>query len=161
MSMPARTVQRIDRGVDRLWKRLPELVFWVFLIGTVAYLGRLGGVDLWDRAFHGAEGVSSTRIFLVNNPAAAETWTAPGLTYEGIPGAILALVEAGAVALGALLLFARRLRMRILGSMIVVAWTALWVANNSAAAAMSSGSTERLSSERWRYISSSPSLSVL
>lgn len=138
MSLPTRTFQRIDRLVEGLWKRLPEVVFWVFLVGSVAYLGQIGAGEIMNRGVGGAPGTTNAYTFVINS--GAESWAAPGLTYEGITGVILALAQASAVALGAFLLFARRLRRRIIGSMLVVGWAALWAANAAAFAGKSGGS---------------------
>lgn len=131
MAAVARTWAALERGVESVWKRIPDLVFWLFMLGSAGYLGRMGGTGLWDRLVLGAPDATGTHFFRIDSPA----WTAPGLTYEGIPGALLALGEAGAVLVGLVMLFASRLRARVLASMIVVAWASLWAANATALAA--------------------------
>jgi hypothetical protein len=137
--MPARThiLNRIDHGVDVAWKRAPDLVFWLFMLGTSFWLAWMGGSDLKLRLLDGVGGATHTTIFrVVNGP---ESWTAPGLTYDGLLGSTIALFEAAAVVFGLLLLRSRRLGRRIGGVMIVVAWAALWAGNAAAFAAKSGG----------------------
>ena len=137
MAARTRLFSAVDRGVETTWKRAPDLVFWLFMAGTALWLGWMGASDLNAHLVQGVGGISHTSIFRVAN--GGEAWTAPGLTYDGTLGSVIALFEAGAVIFGLLMLHSRKLGRRVGGVMIVVAWAALWAGNAAAFAAKSGG----------------------
>lgn len=123
MAARTRMLAAVDRGVDSLWGRIPDLVFWIFTFGSVVYLATLGGTGLWARAT-GQPVPDAAYVFRVGDGAGA--WTAPLLSYDGLGGSALALIESLAVGLALVLMFSRRTRMRLLGLATVLAWAGLW-----------------------------------
>lgn len=136
MSARARMGNSANNAVNALWARVPEMVFWIFTLGTTAYLAWIGAGEIWSRLAGDGAATTATNMFAISNGTEI-VWNGAGLSWEGIPGALIALAQAAAVTLGMLFLLARRLRPRILGAMITVGWAALWAANATAFAAKS------------------------
>lgn len=136
MSARAQLGNAANNAVNTLWGRVPEMVFWIFTLGTTAYLAWIGSSEIWARLSQSQAATTATNIFAISNGSEV-VWNGAGLSWEGIPGALIALAQAAAVTLGMLFLLARRLRPRILGAMITVGWAALWAANATAFAAKS------------------------
>ncbi|MHC4218191.1 MAG: hypothetical protein ACYSU7_07000 [Planctomycetota bacterium] len=93
---------------------------WIFAVGTLATLVFIA----WVR-WPGTDNISHIMGVTVDG----EPYAGLGFRYEGIPGTVLALVEALFVAAGIVLTVLPRNRLRRIGHVMLVAWAGLWLGN--------------------------------
>ena len=107
-----------------------EIAVWAWVLWTLYVVARYGGAVLVD-------GSTTSRIMAVRS--AGQIDSAIGLTYTGIGGALLVLVEL--VLVGASLYLSRSPRdpLRRAALLVIVAWTLLWLGNSLWLAPLSGG----------------------
>ncbi|MDY7107352.1 MAG: hypothetical protein SYC29_01830 [Planctomycetota bacterium] len=102
---------------------LPRLAVggaWLFIVFSLAHLAWVVAVKWGDPA-----GVTT----LYQTTVGEETFRAWGLAYAGTLGLLLALAEAAAVGAGVAMSLRARPKIRRIGHLILIAWSALWALN--------------------------------
>ena len=93
---------------------------WTWILYTLYVVGRIGGAVLVDPDTTG-------RIMGVRSGDHIDS--ALGLTYHGLSGAALVIVELVAVAAALVLTGRKPITWRRLGLVVLLAWTLLWLGN--------------------------------
>jgi hypothetical protein len=96
------------------------VLVWLWILYTLLVVGLFGGAVVLDPD-------TTARIMSVRNDNAMAS--SVGLTYHGLGGAALVVVELVLVAGALLLSFRSRGRARVWAPAVLVLWTALWLGN--------------------------------
>lgn len=109
--------------LTRWTKPLPGLAVggaWLFILFSLAHLAWVVGVKWGDPA-----GVTA----LYQTAVGEEVYRAWGLAYTGTFGVLLALAEAAAVVVAAVMTLRARPKTRRIGHLVLITWSALWALN--------------------------------
>ncbi len=96
-------------------------ITWLFVIYTLIAVGRYGGAVLFDLS-------TTSRIMAVRNGDVIHS--AIGLTWHGLPGAVLVVLELVLVAGAMVLSLNKAVGKRRIGGVILILWALLWLGNS-------------------------------
>ena len=106
--------------VRRIFTIICGFITLGWILWTLFLIVRYGGAVFLDFSTTG-------RIWSVRN--GDDITSAIGLTYHGIEGAALVILELSAVLASLILAMRQHLKLRRTGLVILVAWSSLWLAN--------------------------------
>ena len=125
MERAIRPTHTSTASLARWRERAPRCLIggaWFFIVFSLLHLVWVVAAKWGDPA-----GLTTLYQTSVMTAAGEETHRALGLAYDGVPGLLLALVQAGAVGAAAVFSTSANRRRRRIGHAILVAWAGLWM----------------------------------
>lgn len=103
------------------WIPILGAIVWIWALYTLYNVSRFGGAVLFDLS-------TTSRIMGVHDGERIRS--AVGLTYHGLPGALLVLVQIGLVVAALLASLSRETTRRRLAGVSLTLWSLLWLVNS-------------------------------